>query len=86
MKATGTTLWRTPNQDATNSSGFNGLPAGAYIVPMDLSEGLGVGAHFWSSTEHGSKAGIPTLHKDEAAVTHLVESKSVTASVRCIMD
>jgi len=86
MKATGTTHWNAPNRDATNSSGFNGLPAGSYMITLDLFEGLGVGVHFWSSTEHGSKAGIPTLHKDEAAVTRLVESKSVTASLRCVMD
>ena len=28
MKATGTTLWQTPNTAATNLSGFNGLPGG----------------------------------------------------------
>jgi uncharacterized protein (TIGR02145 family) len=87
MKAVGTELWRPPNKDATNSSGFNGLPAGGYMVAMDLFEGLGVGVHFWSSTEYGSsRAGIPTLHKNEAAVTWLVELKTITASVRCVKD
>jgi uncharacterized protein (TIGR02145 family) len=86
MKTTGTTHWDRPNQDATNSSGFNGLPAGGYMVSMELFEGLGVGVHFWSSTEHGSKAGIPTLHRDYASVVSLVESKSVTANLRCVRD
>jgi uncharacterized protein (TIGR02145 family) len=86
MKATGTSLWLAPNEGATNTSGFNGLPTGGYLPQLDLFEGQGVGAHFWSSTEHGSRAGIPTLHKDEIGVTHLVESKEVTASVRCVMD
>jgi TolB protein len=86
MKEAGTEHWQVPNQDGTNSSGFNGLPAGGYMVTLDLYEGLGVGVHFWSSTERLSRAGLPTLHKDEAAVTWLVESKSVTASVRCLMD
>lgn len=86
MKEAGTAHWKAPNRDATNSSGFNGLPAGSYMITLDLYEGLGVGGHFWSSTERGSRAGIPTLHKDEAAITRLVESKSVTASVRCVMD
>jgi uncharacterized protein (TIGR02145 family) len=86
MKATGDSLWLPPNAGADNSSGFNALPAGSYMVRLDLFEGLGVGAHFWSSTEHGSRAPIPTLHKDEPGVTRLVESKSLTASVRCIRD
>ena len=86
MKSAGTDLWREPNQAATNESGFSGLPAGGYIPAHNLYEGMGIGAHFWSSTEHGLKAGIPTLHSDYAEVILLVESKSVTASVRCVMD
>jgi pyruvate,water dikinase len=62
------------------------LPAGVYIIAADAFEGVGVGVHFWSSTEHGSDAGLPTLHKDYAAVLRLVESKSIAASVRCVMD
>lgn len=86
MKAEGTELWDAPNRGATNTSGFNGLPAGAYIPSIDRYEGLGVGVHFWSSTEHGSDAGIPTLHRDYESVVILIESKTVTASVRCLMD
>jgi uncharacterized protein (TIGR02145 family) len=86
MKAVGTELWHKPNRDATNSSGFNALPAGGYMISLDLFEGLGVGVHFWSSTENLSRAGLPTLHKNEAGVTWLVESKSLTASVRCVID
>lgn len=29
MKTTGTTVWREPNTDATNESGFNGIPSGS---------------------------------------------------------
>jgi len=86
MKAAGTKLWKAPNRDATNLSGFNGLPAGVYIIAADAFEGMGVGVHFWSSTEHGSDAGLPTLHKDYATVLRLVESKSIAVSLRCVMD
>jgi uncharacterized protein (TIGR02145 family) len=86
MKEAGTSHWNPPNRAATNSSGFNGLPAGGYMIAADLFEGLGIGGHFWSSTEHGSDAGLPTLHMDYAGVIRLVESKSLTASVRCVKD
>jgi uncharacterized protein (TIGR02145 family) len=84
MKGAGTTHWDPPNTDATNSSGFNGLPAGGYY--NRAYEGLGIGVHFWSSTESGSKAGLPTLHTEYASIIRLTEPKSVAASVRCIMD
>lgn len=54
------------------------------MIAIDLFEGLGVGVHSWSSTENGSDAGMLILHKDDAAVSRLVESESVTASVRCV--
>ncbi len=43
MKSTGTTLWASPNTNATNSSGFTGLPGG-------LRDSFGV---FYNITSHG---------------------------------
>jgi uncharacterized protein (TIGR02145 family) len=86
LKAIGTTLWQAPNEAATDEVGFTGLPAGGYMPAHNLYEGQGIGVHFWSSTEHGIKATIPTLHKGFAVITLLIESKSVTASVRCVVD
>lgn len=83
LKEEGTAHWNAPNLGATNSSGFTGLPAGSYF--NGIFEGLGVGVHFWSSTEHdGGDASLPTLHKDETSVTLLVESKNSYISVRCL--
>ena len=50
MKATGTQDWRSPNQDATNESGFSGLPGGRRNNndEMDRS-GIGAFGHWWSS-------------------------------------
>ncbi|MFC1936430.1 FISUMP domain-containing protein [Chloroflexota bacterium] len=86
MKTTGTHHWRAPNEAATNSSGFSGLPAGGYTPQVDQFEGLGIGVHFWSSTEQGTKAGLPTLHYSHASVLLLVETKELFISVRCVMD
>ena len=54
MKETGNTHWTTSNTDATNSSGFTGLPGGA-LYQSDLGvagifQGIGSSAYFWSST------------------------------------
>ena len=49
MKTTGTSLWRSPNFDATNSSGFNGVPGGG------RQGGNGI---FYSVTNYGNWWGI----------------------------
>ncbi len=86
MKTMGTAHWHAPNTGATNASGFNGLPAGSYNGQRDLFEGLGIGVHFWSSTENGSNAGLPTLHSEFASVLLLNETKTISGSIRCVMD
>ena len=50
MKATGTSLWNSPNTDATNSSGFSGLPGGNRINNGTF---FSIGAYgiWWSSSE-----------------------------------
>ncbi len=85
MKTTGAE-WQPPNEGATNQSGFNGLPAGGYIIHLDLFEGFGYGVHFWSSTGNGDKAGLPTINFEDATVMLLNESKQISASVRCVGD
>ena len=41
-------LWKPPNTDATNSSGFSALPTGIYNS-HDIFNGRGNLTHFWSS-------------------------------------
>jgi uncharacterized protein (TIGR02145 family) len=50
MKATGTSLWNTPNTDATNSSGFTGLPGG-YCNGGGTFYTIGNNGFWWSSSE-----------------------------------
>jgi uncharacterized protein (TIGR02145 family) len=62
MKSTGTIvagtgLWYSPNQDATNSSGFTGLPGGGRSGNGASSGGygaIGYSGFWWSSTETSS--------------------------------
>jgi uncharacterized protein (TIGR02145 family) len=84
MKEAGTAHWFAPNTAATGESGFAGLPAGGYTASHGIFEGLGIGGHFWSSTEAGADAGLPTLHKDLPEVLWLTESKTLAVSVRCV--
>ena len=50
MKATGTTFWQRPNSDASNSSGFGGLPGGI-VLDLRSSRELGQTGYWWSATE-----------------------------------
>ena len=56
MKQTGTTLWKAPNSDATNTSGFTGLPGGyrgygttTYGFAENFVK-IGEMGYWWSST------------------------------------
>jgi uncharacterized protein (TIGR02145 family) len=51
LKATGTTLWTSPNTDATNSSGFTGLPGGFRYDDGTFSS-IGYFGNWWSSSEN----------------------------------
>lgn len=73
-------LWDQPNVGATNSSGFSAVPSGPH-------DGFGWACHFWSSTEDGDIAYIPSLmNSREDAYILYDQSKSNTISVRYIKD
>jgi uncharacterized protein (TIGR02145 family) len=51
LKETGTTHWQSPNEGATNESGFTALPGGyRYFIP-DTFYYIGNYGYWWSSTE-----------------------------------
>ena len=50
MKSTGTQYWLDPNQDATNESGFSGLPGGVRIPSQFFN--FGNTGYWWSSSEN----------------------------------
>jgi uncharacterized protein (TIGR02145 family) len=53
MKETGTTHWASPNIDATNTSGFTGLPGGFRYFNGTFYN-IGNDGYWWSSSELGS--------------------------------
>ena len=54
MKETGNSHWNSPNQDATNSSGFTGLPGGSRYSYSEFGV-IGNDGYWWSSTDVGDK-------------------------------
>jgi uncharacterized protein (TIGR02145 family) len=52
MKETGTIYWLSPNYNATNSSGFTGLPGGEFPGNGGHYYGLTTNAYFWSSSQY----------------------------------
>jgi len=58
LKETGTKHWKAPNDLATNSSGFTGLPGGtiyAEIWNNIYFNGKTMGGYFWTSTAHNAE-------------------------------
>lgn len=51
MKESRTSHWSSPNEGATNESGFSGLPGGGRCYYDGSFGGLGYYADFWSATE-----------------------------------
>jgi len=86
MKSTGTQYWQSPNQDATNESGFSGLPGG-YRGPNGSFFGIGYYGYWWSSTEYDSiSAWFRYLSYDGGSVDRGGNDKRDGFSVRCLRD
>jgi uncharacterized protein (TIGR02145 family) len=87
MKEIGTAHWETPNQDATNSSGFLGLPGGARNNTDGTFGSLGYVGGCWSSTEDDTTyAWTRTLFYVYGFVNRENYNKIGGFSVRCLRD
>lgn len=85
MKTT-SSLWRTPNLGADNSSGFSGLPGGTrnFLGNFTL---VGDYGYFWSATENDATiARARNLSYLTAASIRVNNEKKVGFSVRCVKD
>jgi uncharacterized protein (TIGR02145 family) len=86
LKEKGTAHWKSPNSDATNSSGWNGLPGGlnySFGTFVDV-ENTG---YWWTSVENGEvTANVYSLSFKNSTLADLFLNKGVGLSVRCIRD
>jgi uncharacterized protein (TIGR02145 family) len=87
MKSTGTAYWFTPNTDATNESGFSGLPGGPRYDDGTFND-IGYGGYWWSSSEYvaAGYAWGRGLYYSSGDVGRTDYSKPSGFSVRCIKD
>lgn len=88
LKETGITHWNSPNEGATNESGFTALPGGfreSRLSGLFFDEGNG--GYWWSGTENHSTLGWSwiLLYRD-AEVYWDGGSKSAGFCVRCLKD
>lgn len=89
MKETGTTHWLAPNTDASDSSGFAGLPGGSRASngTFDVLNILGSYGGFWSSTADGSLNALNHyLLYNNGTFNFKSYRKQNGFSVRCVRD
>jgi uncharacterized protein (TIGR02145 family) len=86
MKESGTTHWNSPNTDATNSSGFTGLPGEIRNYDGTFYSIGGIG-YWWSSSEYRKTyAWIRYLSYDYGSANRNYGNKRFGFSVRCLRD
>jgi uncharacterized protein (TIGR02145 family) len=86
LKSTGLQYWLSPNQNATNESGFSGLPAGPRNFDGTFAN-IGYNGVWWSSTEYGTiDAWYRTLNYSYGTASRFYYSKAYGFSVRCLRD
>ncbi|WP_264522380.1 fibrobacter succinogenes major paralogous domain-containing protein [Flavobacterium sp. N1994] len=88
MKEAGTTHWTSPNDDATNSSGFTGLPGGERF-DNGTFKCVGLYGYWWSSTDEITNKDAAwqwNLSWDSWGVEKYYYKKTYGLSVRCLKD
>jgi uncharacterized protein (TIGR02145 family) len=86
MKTIGTEYWENPNFDATNESGFSGLPGGFRYFSGSYTF-IGKKGGWWSSTENDSaNAWMRSLYHTDNSVYRGDNDKNYGYSVRCLKD
>jgi uncharacterized protein (TIGR02145 family) len=86
MKETGTTLWNSPNTDATNECGFSARPGGYRSVNGSFGFSR-YNAIFWSASENVvGYARFRNLFNNNGRVVRSSDDKRYGLSVRCLRD
>ena len=85
MKSTGTQYWLSLNTDATNESGFSGLPGGQ--VDTGGPYEFGNNGYWWSATEYtAGDAWGRVLYSSNGSIYKDGFNKWPGCSVRCLRD
>lgn len=86
MKESGTTHWNGPNTNATNTSGFTGLPGG-FRNHGGTFYSIGHSGSCWNSTESVTPdAWCRFLYYNSGTVGRAANVKDIGFSVRCLRD
>jgi uncharacterized protein (TIGR02145 family) len=93
LRQVGTNNWRSPNEGATNETGFTALPGGhlihwgRYGEIFDIID-LGSEAEFWSSTNNADNQAITVIISDGISNLRFTDWRELISglSVRCIKD
>jgi uncharacterized protein (TIGR02145 family) len=84
LKETGTIHWKSPNEGATNSSGFSALPGGFRDDTGEFG-GMAEKGFFWSSTETSATyARFRSMYYASGNVSRGNLSRIFGYSVRCL--
>jgi uncharacterized protein (TIGR02145 family) len=87
MKSTGTQYWLAPNTDASNESGFSGLPGGLRGWDFQYFNEIGINGHWWSSTEVDEyQVWSRTINCNYGFAYRNLSGKTYAFSVRCLRD
>ncbi len=84
MKEPGTIYWLDPNQDATNSSGFTGLPGGVRGYERGFAS-IGKACSLWSITENDiATAWIYGILSRSGNISRFYTNKHSGFYIRCV--
>ncbi len=86
MKEVGTSHWKSPNNDASNESGFSALPHGYRSINGILNFEKKIGVWWSSNTESDPNAWSYRIDNNKNEITRAPSLKLVGVSVRCIKD
>jgi len=86
LKETRTTHWTTPNEGATNESGFTALPGGLRNNQDRLLWNIRIAGYWWTATDQSDKAYYRSLVHYDSTIFRGYDDKSHAYSVRCIKD
>jgi uncharacterized protein (TIGR02145 family) len=84
MKEAGYDHWNSPNEGATNSSGWTGLPGGIRSSGGFIINGYD--GHWWSASESGSYSWKRWLFSNNDDVNRYDSYRSSGFSARCVRD